>query len=430
RKGALQAGLLMFLIGAAIATTADSSSTLIFARAVMGLAAAFVMPSTLSILTNVFPTSERPKAIAVWAGVSGGGAAIGPVASGWLLEHFWWGSVFLVNVPIIVGALVAGAFIIPTSKNPDNEPIDVPGALLSIAALTTLTYSIIEAPHNGWTSSETIGLFLLSVLSAALFIMREASVRVPMLDLHLFRDRRFSVASVGMGLTYFAMFGTFFLMAQYLQLVLDYSPLESGLIQLPFAFIIVAVAPRVPSFVERYGVSWVVPAGLTSTAIGLGFLSRLEVDSSLVPVYMAIVPLAVGMAITITPLTTLIMSSVPLGRAGVGSAMNDTTRELGGALGVAVLGSILTSQYTSGISAAVSTLPEEARGIANSGLSGALMVSGHTGGGGGDSLAAAATQAFLDGFSVAAIVASAVLLAAAIAARFLLPRGTNVYSHS
>ncbi len=429
RKGALQAGLVMFLIGAAIAATADSSSTVIAARAVMGLAAAFVMPSTLSILTNVFPAAERPKAIAIWAGVSGGGAAIGPVASGWLLEHFWWGSVFLVNVPIIVVALVAGAIIVPTSKNPDNDPIDVPGALLSIVALTTLTYGIIEAPHNGWTSPETLGLFVASALSIAVFIRREVSTRFPMLDLHLFRDRRFSVASVGMALNYFAMFGTFFLMAQYFQLVLGYSPLESGLLQLPVAFIIVAVAPRVPSFVDRYGVSSVVPAGLTSTAIGLAFLSRLEVDSSLVPVYAAIVPLAAGMAITITPLTTLIMSSVPLGRAGVGSAMNDTTRELGGALGVAVLGSIVASRYASGISNVIAVFPDQARGVAESGLSGALTVSGQTGEPAGGSLAAAARQAFVDGFNVAAIVAAAVLFGAALAARFLLPRGTDVYAN-
>ncbi len=428
RKGALQAGLLTFLIGAEIAATADSSSTVVAARAVMGLAAALVMPSTLSILTNVFPAAERPKAIAIWASVSGGGAALGPVASGWLLEHFWWGSVFLVNVPIILIALVAGAVIVPTSKNPDNEPIDVPGALLSIAALTTLTYGIIEAPHNGWTSPETLGLFLASAMSLAFFVRREAATRYPMLDLRLFRDRRFSVASAGMTLNYFAMFGTFFLMAQYFQLVLGYSPLESGLLQLPVAFVIVAVAPRVPALVDRYGVSWVVPAGLTSTAIGLAFLSRLEVDSSLVPVYTAIVPLAAGMAITITPLTTLIMSSVPLGRAGVGSAMNDTTRELGGALGVAVLGSVVTSRYTSGLSSVIAALPEQARGIADSGLSGALAVGGQTGGTAGHSLAAVATQAFVDGLGAAAVVASGLLLGAAIAARVLLPRGTNAYA--
>lgn len=422
RKGTLQAGLVLFLVGAAIATVADSSSTVIAARAVMGIAAAFVMPSTLSILTNVFPAHERPKAIGIWAGISGGGAALGPIASGWLLEHFWWGSVFLVNVPFILVALLAGAILVPKSKDPTGQPIDVPGALLSIVALSSLVYAIIEGPHNGWTSPSTLGMFGLSIVSGLAFLWRESSTRFPMLDLRLFRDRRFSVASAGMALTFFAMFGTFFLLAQYLQLVLGYSPLESGLLQLPVAFIIMAVAPQVPKFVARYGAAWVVPVGLTSVACGLGLLSLLGVGTSLVNVYVAMVPLATGMAITMTPLTTLIMSSVPLSRAGVGSAMNDTTRELGGALGVAVLGSVVTSQYATGISGSVAGLPAQARAVADSGLSGALQVGAQVGGEQGAALVDAAKQAFVDGLGWAALVGSATVFSAAVATRFLLPR--------
>ncbi|MGK2928695.1 MAG: MFS transporter [Acidimicrobiales bacterium] len=421
RKGALQAGLALFLVGAAIASVADTSGMVIAARAVMGVAAAFVMPSTLSILTNVFPAQERAKAIAIWAGVSGGGAAIGPIASGWLLEHFWWGSVFLVNLPVIALAIVAGAVVVPKSRDPEYKPLDVPGALLSIVGLSALVFAIIEGPHNGWASTETLGTFAVAAVALAAFGWREKTARYPMLDLRLFRDRRFSVASAGMTLTFFAMFGTFFLIAQYFQLVLDYSPLESGLLQLPVAFIIMSVAPRVPVFVERYGSARVVPVGLSSTALGLGLFSLLQVDSSLVNVFSAIVPLALGMAISMTPLTTLIMSSVPLGRAGVGSAMNDTTRELGGALGVAVLGSVVTSGYASGISSAVTALPAEARTLADTGLSGALQVSGQIGGVQGEALADAARQAFVDGLGTAAFVGAAVVFTAAIAARFLLP---------
>jgi EmrB/QacA subfamily drug resistance transporter len=421
RKGALQAGLGVFLIGALIASRAETAGTVILARGVMGVAAAFVMPSTLSILTNVFPAHERPRAIAVWAGISGGGAAIGPIASGYLVEHFWFGSVFLVNVPVILAALVLGAFILPTSKDPEEQPLDLPGALLSIVGLGALVYGIIEGPHHGWTSQESLLTFGIALVALGLFAARELTARYPMLDLRYFRNRRFSVASAGMTLTFFAMFGTFFLVAQYFQLVLGYSPLASGLFQLPFAFVIMSVSPQVPKLIVRFGPARVVPVGLTSVALGLFAFSRLGVDSPAWTVYFSLVPLAFGMALTMTPLTTLIMSSIPLGKAGVGSAMNDTTRELGGALGVAVLGSLVTSTYTSHLAPSVAGLSGQARALADSGLAGALGVAKGMGSGG-NGLALAAKSAFVDGLGVAATVASLVVLTAAVSAWFLLPR--------
>ncbi len=423
RKGALQAGLGLFLVGAAVASSADSASMIIGARAIMGVAAAFVMPSTLSILTNVFPAHERPKAIAIWAGISGGGAAIGPIASGYLLEHFWWGSVFLVNLPVILVALVAGAILVPTSKDPEEQPLDIPGAALSIVALGSLVYGIIEGPAKGWGSTATLATFALSAVAMALFFWRESTARYPMLDLKLFRDRRFSVASGGMTLTFFAMFGTFFLVAQYFQLVLGYSPFQSGLLQLPMAIVMMALAPNIPKFVARYGAARVVPVGLTFIGLGLLAFSRVQTDSSIWAVYLAIVPLAAGMATTMTPLTTLIMSSVPLGKAGVGSAMNDTTRELGGALGVAILGSVVTSQYTSSLGPSIAALPEQARTVADSGLSGALAVAERIGGPQGAALADAAKSAFVDGLGLAAVTGSIAVFIAAGVAYFLLPHG-------
>lgn len=422
RKGALQAGLAVFLVGALVAAFAGSAGTVIAARAIMGLAAAFVMPSTLSILTNVFAADERPKAIAIWAGISGGGAAIGPIASGFLLEHFWWGSVFLVNVPVIAVALGVGAAIVPRSKDPEEQPLDVPGAALSIVALGALVYGIIEGPHHGWTSTESLVVFGIAAAAFVAFAVRERSTPHPMLDLGLFRDRRFSVASAGMTLTFFAMFGTFFLIAQYLQIVLSYSALESGLLQLPFAFIIMSVAPRMPTMVARFGVHRVVPVGLTSVATGLAVFSTLTPGSTLWQVYASMIPLALGMAITMTPLTTLIMASVPLGRAGVGSAMNDTTRELGGALGVAVLGSIVTSRYVGSLGDVLDRLPAQARGIAETGLTGALAVADSIGGAQGDALATQARAAFVDGQSTAALLGSAVAVLAAVISARLLPR--------
>ena len=421
RKGALQAGLVVFMFGTVLASTADTASMVITSRAIMGVAAAFVMPSTLSILTNVFPAHERPKAIAIWAGISGGGAAIGPVASGYLLEHFYWGSVFLVNVPMIAAALLLGAFLVPKSKDPENQPLDPIGAGLSIVGLGALVFAIIEGPHKGWTSSTTIGTFVLAVGALVAFAWWERRVRYPMLDLHLFRDRRFSVASGGMTLTFFAMFGTFFLVAQYFQLVLGYSPLESGLLQLPMAFVMMSIAPQVPRAVARFGAHRVVPVGLGFIALGLTVFSQVGIDTSVWHIYAAILPLAAGMATTMTPLTTLIMSSVPLGKAGVGSAMNDTTRELGGALGVAVLGSLVISRYGSSFGPAVVGLPADLRSIAESGLSGALGVANQIGGPEGLSIAAAARSAFVDGIALASIVGAVVVSAAAVASWYLLP---------
>ncbi len=423
RKGALQFGLALFLVGSAVAVVAETAGMVIGARAVMGVAAAFVMPSTLSIITNVFPPDERGKAIATWAGVAGGAAALGPTGSGLLLEHFWWGSVFLVNVPLAVAALVLGRSLVPTSRNPERRPLDVAGALLSIVGVSALVYAIIEAPHRGWAATETLGVFGVAVAGLALFVWRETSARHPMLDLRLFLDRRFSVASGGIGLTYFTLFGTFFLVSQFLQLVLGLSPLAAGLVQLPVSVIMLTVAPQVPRFVARFGARRVVPVGLGLVALGMGILSQLSADSSALLVCVALVPMAVGISATGAPLTTLMMAAVPSGRAGVGSAMNNASRELGGAFGVAVLGSVLTTRFGSGVGPAVEGLPAAAQAKADTGLAGALDVAGDLPAGAGDAVADAARAAFVDGFAVAGTVSAVLALGAGAGAYLLLPRG-------
>jgi EmrB/QacA subfamily drug resistance transporter len=421
RKRALQVGLVVFLAGAAVATVAPSAAVVIVARVVMGAAAAFVMPSTLSILTTVFPAHERGKAISTWAGVAAGGAAIGPVASGLLLEHFWWGSVFLINVPLIVLALVVGRRLVPESRDPEEGTLDAPGAGLSIVGVGLLVFAIIEGPHAGWASGRTLGTLAGAALALGAFLWRERTARRPMLDLGLFRDRRFSVGSAGIGLTYFAMFGATFLVPQHLQLVLGHTPLASGLLFLPVPFVILTVAPQVPRFVERYGPARVIPVGMGLVVVGLLVLSRLEVGSPLAMVFLVLVPMAAGVAITGTPLTTLVMASVPLGRAGVGSAMNDTSRELGGALGVAVLGSVVGTRFTSSLDPALAGLPAGAEAAAHGGLAGALGVAERLPGPAGAELADAARAAFVDGLSSAALVAAGLVLVAAVAARLLLP---------
>lgn len=419
RKGALQAGLLIFLGAAIAASFMDSAVGVIACRAVMGMGAALVMPATLSILTNVFPRHERTRAIAMWAAVSGAGGAIGPIASGFLLEHYSWSAVFLINVPVIVVAAVAVGLLVPTSSDPEHTPIDWIGAVLSIIGVAGLVYVIIEAPIYGWASARTLGTGVAALAVLGLFALWELRTPHPMLDLRYFRDRGFSVGSAGMALVFFALFGLMFLSSQYFQLVLGYSALQSGLGMLPLAFVMVLVAPQTPKLVLRFGANLVVGVGLALVAIGALLFSQVQVDSPYLVIAGIMGLMAAGMALGMTPLTTAIMAGVPRAKAGVGSAMNDTTREMGGALGVAVLGSLVTTQYASAIAPSLQGLPPEVATLAESGLSGALAVAERVGESAGP-LVAMAQQAFVDGMSSAMLAGGALVgVAALLAWRFL-----------
>jgi EmrB/QacA subfamily drug resistance transporter len=421
RKGALQLGLLGFLTACLGASQADSATMVIFYRAMMGVSAAFIMPSTLSILTNVFPPHERTKAIGTWAGIAGGGAAIGPISSGFLLHHFWWGSVFLVNVPIIAGALLAGHFLVPKSRNPDDAPLDVIGALFSIAGMVTLVYAIIEAPGRGWASAGTLGTLTLAFAFIALFLTWEKHTKDPMLNLAYFKDPRFSVASGGMTLVFFAMFGLFFLITQYFQLVLGYDALGAGLRQAPMALVLMTVAPNTARLAKRFGAHRVVAGGLTLVATSMLLLGLLTVDSSYAQVIGAMVVGGIGMALTMSPLTASIMSAVPPNRAGTGSAINDTTRELGGSLGVAVLGSLVSSRYLSGLHDATRSLPAAARHAAEESLGGAIRVASQLPANAGRALTRHAQVAFVDGMHLAVLVAATAAASGAVIVYRKLP---------
>ena len=429
RKGALQLGLAIFGVGIIGGALSTGSTQLIASRAVMGLGAAFVMPATLSILTNVFPAHERAKAIAIWAGISGGGAALGPIASGLLLEHFGWNSVFLINLPLVAFALVAGYFLVPKSSDPSHAPLDLVGAGLSIVALGTLVYAIIEAPVHGWGSATTLGTFAGAVALLVAFGVWESRCKDPMLQLSFFKDRRFSVSSGGITLVFFAMFGVLFLVSQYLQLVLGYGPLESGVRLLPMSFVMMFLAPLTPKLVHKLGANVVAGTGLVLVAAGLGLFSTIQIDTSYPFLLAALCVLAAGMALTMSPMTTELMASVPPAKAGVGSAMNDTTRELGGALGVALLGSLVTSQYASSMTSALSgVISGPATDVATSGLAGALAVAGSPERFGltlspdvAGTIATAGQQSFVDGLSIAAMVGAVIVAVAAIAVFFLLP---------
>jgi len=419
RKLALNIGLVLFGLSSIAAAFADSANTLIAARAVMGIGGALIMPSTLSIITNTFEGQERGRAIAAWAAVAGLGIILGPVLGGWLLENFWWGSIFLINVIVVIVAIGAGAVLVPESKDPDATPLDPQGAVLSIAGLVTLVYAIIEAPSRGWTDPLILAAFGLAAVFITVFLWWETKSPHPMLRLSFFENPRFSAASVAITLVFFAMFGTIFMLTQYLQFVLGFSPLEAGFRVMPIATMIVA-APLSARFTERFGTKRVVTTGLVIVAVAMSILASITVDSGYGQVALALAVLGAGMGTAMAPATDSIMGSLPLAKAGVGSAMNDTTRMIGGALGVAILGSILASSYASAMAPVVSLLPPAAAEVAGDSVGGAAAVAAQLGAAAAP-LMDAAGAAYIGGMQIAVWVAAGVALLGAVVTGLFLP---------
>lgn len=345
RRGAMQIGFILFGLGSIASAVASTSGQLISTRAFMGIGGALIMPATLSIITNVFPPEERSKAIGVWAGTAGLGGALGPLTGGFLVQHFYWGSVFLVNIPIVVIGLIAGVFLIPTSKDPSAPRLDPIGAALSIAGLALLLFAIIEAPHNGWSSSQTLGYGGSGLVLLIAFAVWEAKSSHPMLDVTFFKKARFTAAASAITLVFFAMFGSLFLLTQYFQFVLGYSPLETGVRMIPFALAMMIVAPLSSKVVDRIGTKFTVAIGLSLVTLGLITMVGLQVDTPYSNIFWRFMLMAAGMGLVMAPATESVMGSLPLFKAGVGSAVNDTTRQVGSALGVAIIGSVLATTY-------------------------------------------------------------------------------------
>jgi EmrB/QacA subfamily drug resistance transporter len=421
RKGALQLGLVGFLLGAALATASHSMWQLIGCRALMGASAAFIMPSTLSILVNVFPTEERAKAIAIWAATTGAAGAIGPVASGWLLGHFWYGSIFLINVPIILVALASGWVLVPKSRDPEQGRLDPVGAVLSIVGISSLVYALIEAPDKGWLSASTLIAFGVAVVVLTVFVAWELHVDEPMLDVRFFRKPAFSTGTGGMILVFLAMFGVMFLITQYFQLVLDYTPLSAAVRLLPMAPIMIIVAPLTPRLSARFGANRVVTFGMLLITGGLLMFTAVGLHTPYLYVLVTLVPLVSGMALSMAPMTAAIMSAVPPRRAGAGSAMNDATRELGAALGVAVLGSLASSRYGSALAHSLHGLSPSARSASRASLAGALRTAEGLTGGAAHTLTVAAQHAFVDGIHLAVVVGAVLAATAAVVVYRYLP---------
>jgi DHA2 family multidrug resistance protein-like MFS transporter len=347
RRRTLQLGLTLFGLFSVGAALAQNTGELIAARAAMGAAAALVYPATLAILNSVFSVPrERATAIGIWSAVSGLAVAIGPLAGGALLDHFSWSSVFYVSVPVAVIAVVAGRLLLPESRDPNAGRFDPLGALLSIAGITLLTWSIIEAPGRGWGSFATIGGIGGALVILAVFAWSQTRRPDPMLDVRLFRNPRFSAASGAIALAFFGLFGFIFMITQYFQIVRGYNPLHAGIATLPFAFVTAGLSPVAMLVMKRIGTKAVVAGGLLLMSAGLAVAAVTSASSSYWGVIIISMTLmAAGLAFTTGPATHSIMGALPPDKAGAGSAVNDTTRELGGTLGVAIVGSMLNSAY-------------------------------------------------------------------------------------
>ncbi|HEU5111517.1 MAG TPA: MFS transporter, partial [Micromonosporaceae bacterium] len=419
RKRFLLFGLVLFGLASLASAYAQDPGQLIAARALMGVGGAAIMPVTLSIISHVFDPSERARAIGVWSGAVGLAVAIGPILGGVLLERYWWGSVFLINVPIIVIGLVLVALVVPESRNPDAGRVDVVGVLLSVAGLVTLVYGIIDGGEHGFGRPSVWFWTLTGVAILALFVAWERRSTHPSLDVRLFRDPRFSAATAGIGLVFFAGMGSFFFISFYLQLVRGYTPLETGLLLLPFAVAQLVFAPRSAAMVRRYGAKAVSATGLALAGVSLGGLAFVGADTPIWVVAALFFGQGAGMANVIPPAMESIMSTLPRERAGVGSAVSNTIRQVSAALGVAVLGSVVAAVYRGHADEALTALPEPARGVASESLAGAYAVAARLGEAGGG-LIDAANDAFLVGMHWAAVgSAIAALLGAAVVLRWL-----------
>jgi EmrB/QacA subfamily drug resistance transporter len=424
RRGWLSAGLAVFAITSAIAAQANSADALIAARAAMGLGAAVIFPTTLGLITNIFTDPiRRANAIGLWAAMVGVGVAVGPISGGWLLEHFSWGSIFLVNVPTAVVAIVGGLLFVPTSRDPATPPVDVPGLVLSAVGITALIYTVIEAPGWGWSSTRAAAGFTTAAIVLVTFALWERRSSHPMLDVTVFLNRRFSGGSLAVTAGFLTLFGFIFVITQYFQFIKSYTAFEAGVRLLPVAVSIAAASVLGPQLVERIGSTIVVAGGLAVFATGLAWASTVDAATPYSQIAMQMLLLGGGLGLTTAPATEAIMGSLSPDKAGVGSAVNDTTREFGGTLGVATVGSVFASVYSGqlGSASALAGLPVDVRSAMQHSMAVAYQVIQQSPAGHIPGVRDAVNHAFLDGLQVGSLVCAGIALTAAAVVAILLP---------
>ncbi|TXL92296.1 MFS transporter, partial [Streptomyces sp. IB2014 016-6] len=424
RKKVLLFGIVVFGIGSALAAMSGSPGELITYRAVMGFGAAFVMPATLAVLMNVFEREEQPKAIGIWAGSVGLAIAIGPITGGVLLEHFWWGSIFLVNVPVVIIALIAMALLVPDSKDPDPGRVDPVGVLLSIVGLVLLVYGIIRAGELADFTDATVLASItggLAVLAA--FVVHEKRSDHPSMDMSYFKKPAFSAAVAAIALVFFALMGVTFFSAFYLQSVRGYSALDSGLLIVPLAVAQMVFAPRARLVVDRFGARAVCTGGMLLVAAGLAAFSLFDATTPVWVLCLVFFVQGTGMAHIMPPVTVAVMQALPREKAGSGSAVNNTFRQVGGALGIAVLGSLLSTTYRGEIEGHLGALPAAARDTAGESIEATLAVAEKLGPAGAP-LVSSANDAFLSAMHVTALGSAAVALIGTVVVALFMPGRT------
>ena len=428
RKGMLLGGLATFGLASLAGAFTTTPSALIAARTVMGLGAAMIFPATLSTIANVFTERrERALSIGLWGASAGVAVAVGPIVGGYLLEHFAWTSIFVLMAPVAAAAALLVVLSVPSSRDPVAARLDLPGFTMSTAAMAAVVFTIIEAPDVGWSSARTLGGFVVASVLFALFIGWERRVEAPMLDVRLFRNMRFTAASGSVTIAFFTLFGFIFLMTQYFQFIQGFSPLSTGVHLLPVA-ISVAVSSVVGTrLAVRAGTKMVVAVGLLAiTAFYVWVATVITARTSYGVIAAQMVLYGLGMGFTSAPATESIMGAVSIHKAGVGSAVNDSTRLLGGTLGVAVIGSVYASLYGSRLSAGLpARFPASLSAVAHQSVGAAIAVSSHLSAAGLNHTAAvvhvAAFDAFLHGISVGCLVAGGVAVLGAIIAFAFLP---------
>jgi EmrB/QacA subfamily drug resistance transporter len=415
RRLALIAGLVVFGGGSLVAMTASGAHELIGLRALIGIGAALVMPATLSTITSTFPEAQRVRAVGVWAAVAGGAAILGLLVSGTLLEFWGWQSVFAVNVVLAAAAAIGVVRFVPESADPDAPPIDVGGAAISVLGLGLVVFSVIEAPDHGWTALRTVAGIGGGLAILAGFVAWELRQAHPLLDPRVFRHPRLAAGSFSVFAQFFAFFGFTFVVLQYLQLLRGYSPLEGSLSVLPMAAAMIPTARLAPELAGRLGSRRVCVAGLLLVGAGLASIAQVDAASSYWQLAAGLVVLGIGMGAAMTPATTWITESLPPAQQGVASALNDLSREVGGAIGIAVIGSLLAAGYRSSIDGA--GLPGPVAEKARISLAVASRM--------GDPVAAQAQGAFVDGMHSALLFAAGVAVVAAVAVAGLLRHGAG-----
>jgi EmrB/QacA subfamily drug resistance transporter len=429
RRKVLLIGLAIFALGSVLAAFSSSPVQLIAWRAVMGIGGAAVQPTTLAVITNVFPPGERGRAIGVWAGTAGIAVAGGPLAGGAVLQHFWWGAVFLIGVPVALLGIVAILAVVPESKDPSPGRIDVPGVLLSIVALAGLVYGIIRGGSGrGWATPGVLVPLIGGLLLLILFVWIQRRSSHPALDVSLFRNPAFSAAAAALGLNFFALQGATFYLVYYLQGARGYSPLQSGAALIPVAIGMAFMAPRSARLAERFGAKAVCGSGFVLIALSFTGFQLLDQTSPLWLLLLILSVQGVGMGAVMAPATESIMSVVPREKAGAGAAVNNSVRQVGGALGVAILGSVLAAAYSAHLGTAVNALPAGVRAEAGQSIVGTLEAVSQAQAAGDPEAARAAAglveparEAFVAAMHLTAVGTAAAALIAAVIVLVWLP---------